>query len=684
MNCLKKVKFFTKNKFWLLSFGLATTSSLVLAACASEVESETNFQNENGAGQNNQPQNPDSSVHHPNQPRPLIHRASAEQHELAVATLNQPNVQINLQQAITNAQIEIADQLKNLTAIKDINKSSVNGAINSIVSVSGLVEGLKKLTSANIAVLGVETARSVGELLDQLNQSIQHLTEALNNLPTSVDTSKLDGQHVLFQSRVVSFTRSDNSNLSERLEMLLASRNNYQAALNELSAPFVQVAQNALTLENNLINLETFITTQAPSLNQPNNSQISLQTLAQHLRQQVLGSLDSNPVQSPAQQIHQTKQADVTTVQTNNGQVSLITKVLIQQQGNWNKLETALKQLTFNQSLLVNDPDALNLLALNLDEAVAVTPLNVDLSRQKIQLDQAIVDANNQLLHNLEAIQKTIDFYRQNFITSISGNSKFLNDLEQLQNLVNADNHLKSHVSAISGMIEPSKKLVAALTSFTHLWQEQVSDFVAVNSQDNFPNNTLLADAQNIVDQLVTAQTYSQAFEVAGNIDALNTKVARINAALASKLSGSLTGLLDQIIAMIDDQAELGIALEAYANFANYLSANNNVVRLKYLSIYDKRKRTNQNKGFSFSGYVGQFTHGWSDVVRPYDLSILSVKELRDELVKLTRNNTSSPFTIFLQTIDLPSLTKISNQAQTLNTHLAEVFNNREIIADDY
>ncbi|MDQ0514007.1 hypothetical protein J2Z62_000445 [Mycoplasmoides fastidiosum] len=678
MNRLKKVKFLTKNKFWLLSFGLATTSSLVLAACASEVEPESNFQNDPDSGSN------DANQQKPETPaNPQVPQATVEQKQLAEVTLNQPSVQTNLQQAVVSAQLTITSHLSQVNQIKNINRNSVSGAIRHVSSVALLVESFKNLVTNSAESLTADKVDNLNKLLDQVNQNNQQLADILNLVPVSVDTARLERQQAVFQSRVINFTRSDETNLVERLQALLKSRNSYQNALDQLNQPLIKVKAAALALENAIVALETFVNVQAPSLNEQIDGTSSLQALTDQIRGQVLGSLNTDVFQ---QQVHKTtvvKQADAVTVPANNGQVSVILSALAQQKASLNNLDSGLKQLTFNQSLRANDPDALNLLALNLEEAVIINPLDADIDQQKARLSQTVVDANNELIKSLEVIQKTVKFYTDNFVNPVNGVARIIKEIQTIYSLAEKDNRLTIWKGYLTNFLAPAREMVAKVTAFVNLWNQEIGSLVFDNNAANNDNTTLLADAQQIIDGLVTTQTYNQALEVVGNVNALHAKVARVNDVLKSNLSNSLIGLLNWLNDTSYGQNEFTWTASHLRFFGREIPLDqaHNEIRVLFKGIYD-RLPTKEEGVFTYAGYLQQFLEGWENTFNSYDLPLLSIKQMKDELLKLSTTNAKSPFTVFLNSVNIPSLAKLSDESLSLNSNLADIFNNRQIMVD--
>ncbi|MDQ0513983.1 hypothetical protein J2Z62_000421 [Mycoplasmoides fastidiosum] len=390
---MKKFNLFKNNKLWLASLGIATTSSLVLAACASQ--NTNNSSNNTVHPENSKPTPAPDSGTIPQTPAtpevPKLPTATVEQKSLATAILNNSDVKAVLQETVNKTKENILNQIKTVTLLDTLNQDTVAQSIQALgktedpmagsatASVVALIKTLEdNVTKADNNSVPTAQKDKFKKTLKKVISDADALLKTLNALPKKDDATKLADLEKKLETAVNEFVSvSAEAELTTKLEALLNAHKNYQTEVKVVTERLVNAEQKAFILDSSTSALEKYIGSEVATFLTGTDGKKHTDTLA-HLTNQVrtgvLGTLGADlwTVGNISETVAMNNRPTSIQKDSKSDRLYKIVVYLAEQQFSWNQINSELKNLTYHQSLLLKLPSALNLLALHADVIVPV------------------------------------------------------------------------------------------------------------------------------------------------------------------------------------------------------------------------------------------------------------------------------------------------------------------------
>ncbi|MDQ0513978.1 hypothetical protein J2Z62_000416 [Mycoplasmoides fastidiosum] len=708
---MKKLKFLQKNKLWLTSLGLVTTSSLVLAACANN----TNTPPANNSGQNSNNQNNNSGTDSGTtnttptpEPNPSKVPVATEAQLAAAKTLLQQNT---IKTVLANNKNNAIDQIKaylltinevgtfsqeTVAASKTALSSDDDAAVTDITdanakaaSLLGLVKTLEaqlKLSENNTAIVPANKKDQFTQAINSVKTIATTLLNKLNELPATVtaDNNVLNSAKTAFETALDSYVNPTTAEtLNPTWTALKKAHDDYQAKVNEVTPKLIDAQKSAFDLDQATSELDTFINTDVGAfLTDTTNggkNTIVLNTLVTKVRTNILGNpgydlwaKDDAPV---GISVDETKKSS---------QLYAIVVGLANQTAAWNQINDKIKTLTFNQNLLLENKEAVNVFALHL-----AIPVPVDVARLNayLTLDQSNVQkilhatTGDNIATVLETIAHGVDYF--NTLLADSGDDTLVKKLTDLENAV-TDNGRKAKVTALKTAAEG---LVTKFTAFKKEWDKlQPALWIKKDTTITYP---LLDGAVNLNQLIGLANHYGDVLQVVGQAQSLKALAKQITTAVnpipseANKaekeapLLHALQAIITDIKASTD--TTFGKALADFAKESSWTTGNNKTNAEALAN--EKTDGSTTYEGIIYTTLVNGAAAVAKNGDTPAKPKVLSFEQLKTELEKL-QNVSNKKLNDLINLLNKQLQPSDGSQTTRLNNHLAAMFNNGDVLAE--
>ncbi|MDQ0513996.1 putative HNH restriction endonuclease [Mycoplasmoides fastidiosum] len=702
---MKKLNLFKKNKLWLASLGLATTSSLILAACANQSQSANNQNTKTPDNPTNQPKednpvNPDQPVapENPVNPEnpvapvspvtPKIAVATAIQKQLATAVLEDAGVKKVLTDSVNSYQTEIVRQIKTVTFIDSLNQKTVADSITNLGTDNDPAAGthtstvyaLVKTLEANLedatAAEVPETEKEVfTAALNQVKTDAAALLTSLKALPEVTANKELDKLETAFTKALEEFVKAPTTDSATKLTALVEAKNTYQAGVKKVAENLINAEQKAFVLDSSASALQNYINTKVGGFLAGTNRAkhtITLNNFLHQVRTGVLGILGGDLWTAgniSEDEAEQNRPAGVSQ-QTASTQLYSIIVGLANQNAAWKNINQLLKSLTFNQSLLNKTADATNLLALHVDLtlSVDVARLNAYLINDQSNVIRLFGASTGINIHRvIENIANSIKNYDQFLVAGAEdgAQAKLIADLDELSKLLNDDNAKQTKVNALK---DAATTLITKFQAFKAEWDKSKLQPLLWTGEDNDQTIPLLDQANSLNQAIGVAKNYGDVQKVVGVVELIEDNISQITSILADTVNDEANELftkLDAIIRDVESTTEgFGKAL------ADFTAENFTTGKDKADAIATATKR-----GYVYTDLVNGTGRSTNAAAR------LSFKQLNTELKNLQAGN-NKQLTTIANLLNNQLRPNQSSQTAELNNHLADLFNNGNVQPD--
>ncbi|MDQ0513995.1 hypothetical protein J2Z62_000433 [Mycoplasmoides fastidiosum] len=687
---MKKLNLFKKNKLWLASLGLATTGSLVLAACASQSPNQGTKTPDNPTNQpkNDNPATPENPVAPGTPETPKVRVATEIQKQLATAVLDDVGVQKVLTDAVKAHQDQIMDQIKTVTFIDSLNQKTVADSIKNLGTDSdqaaeantSTVYALVKTLEANLASA---TATEVPEAekqvftaaLNQVKTDAAALLTSLKALPEENANKELETLEAAFTKALDDFIKSGATDSATKLNALVQAKNTYQAGVKKVAESLVHAEQKAFSLDSSASALQNYINTKVGSFLAGSNGTkhtTTLNNLLHQVRTGVLGTLGGDLWTAgniSETEAAQNRPAGVTEQSTSTQLYSIIVG-LANQNAAWKNINQLLKSLTFNQSLLLKTADATNLFALHVDLTlpVDVARLNAYLINDQSNVVRLFGASTGVNVHRvIENIAHSISNYDQ-FLVAGSGDNaqaKLVKDLDDLSQALASETAKQTKVNALKTAAEG---LVSKFQAFKNEWDQSKLQPLLWTGENNNQTIPLLSQANSLNQAIGVAKNYGDVQKVVGAVELIEDNISQITNILADTVAGKANELLAKLDAIIKDIESTSDGFgKALADF----------VAETFTTGKDKADAiaTAAKAGYVYTDLVDGTNRSQTAPAR------LSFKQLDTELKNLQAGNTKRLTTI-ANLLNNQLRPNQSSQTAELNNHLADLFNNGDVQTD--
>ncbi|MDQ0513974.1 regulator of replication initiation timing [Mycoplasmoides fastidiosum] len=700
---MRKWNLFKKNKLWLTGFGLATISSLILAACSTTDVTPPNNSNNNSEQPNSANTEGLNNNQTPETVTPIIPQATENQ--LAAAKLLLQSSQIktvlanNKNTALTDIKAHLLtvnevgrfsqDTVKDAkaalggltdVAITGIDQDKADAA--SVISLVNTLEAQLKVVENNPAIVPTNKKNQFSTAVNEVKVQATNLLAKLNALPAqiSVDNNLLDQTKRTFEAALKTYVEANATTLNTAWTGLQKAHEDYQAKLNEITPKLIEAQKSGFDLDQATSELEKYINTDVATFlsdtTNGTNHSLVLNALVTKVRINVLGTAGYNLwAEGDAP-----KGIPTGTNKKPSTQLYAIVVGLANQTAAWNHLSEAIKTLTFNHNLILGTTSAVNVLALHL-----ATPVPVDVARLNAYL--IVADANvvkiltegtDSIAKVLETIAKGISQYE--VLLSEEGKDSLVQKLTVLENKVE-DTQRKKKVTDLK---TATQELVTKFATFKKEWNKlQPLLWTTSGTKITYP---LLDNATNLNQLIGLANHYDDVLQVVGQAQSLKTLITQITTAVKpipadttnsikeAPLIASLTGMVANINSLTQG---FGKALNDFIAETAWTSENRTTVEA--LAKSTTTGKTTTKTGLIYTDLVeGVAAQTTGDIQTPTKLSL---KHLKIELEKL-QDTTGRKLHDLLGLLNKQLQPSGSSQTARLNNHLAAIFNNGNVLPE--
>ncbi|MDQ0513990.1 hypothetical protein J2Z62_000428 [Mycoplasmoides fastidiosum] len=694
---MKKFNLFKKNKLWLASLGIATTSSLVLAACASQTQGTNNNTNTNSGNPDNQ--NGNSGTETPKEPAtpltpavPEIKTATAEQKALATVIVDNPGVKKVLEDAVTESVKVINAQLTTISKIDNLNQTIVTDSVTALgkaddpaakeatSSVIALVKTLKaNVTAAAEATFEDEQKTQFTAALDQVIKDAAELLTALNSLPKANDAKKLVDLQAKLKTALDELVKtSANTELTTKLKAVLDARDAYQAEVKVVAERLVAAEQKAFVLDSSTSALSNYANTKVAAFlttdSKHEENTTTLNHLVTRVRSGVLGTLGADlwTVGNISETVAAQNRPSSIAANSTSDKLYAIVVGLAEQQFASNTFANELKSLTYNQSLLLKADDAINLLGSHVEQNVPVdvARLNAYLVTKSANVVELLQPTTGDSIKSLVAtIDRTVKQYTDILIGTGTEESKLAKELAAFETSV-TETDKNTQKAKIKALVEPAKALGTKLQSFKTELEKLQKLLVTVNTTDATKNTYPLIEAATKLNQTIAvSKNYGDVLQVVGKVEILDTNIDAITKLVQT--TGTQSALMKALDALVDEVKDAG----AFGSKLKEVAAINDLGSQQA----ELNKITNKTTGYVYTDLVDgktAVTTGSSQAPAK-----LSFAQFKTELEKLQTGTGKllTPITTLLNNQLRPSET---SQTAVFNKHLTDLFNNGNVLPD--
>ncbi|MDQ0513975.1 hypothetical protein J2Z62_000413 [Mycoplasmoides fastidiosum] len=701
---MKKFNLLKKNKLWLASLGLATTGSLVLAACASNNTTPSNNSNNtnNNSGQSNQ-NNTDETTNNqtPEPSTPTVPQATETQlaaartllqnEQIKTVLTNNKNfalakIEANLltvnevgtfsQETVKDAKAALGET--NAAVVSDVSGTNAQNA--SVMALINTLESQLKAAETKATVVPADKKDQFNAAVSAVKTQATNLLTKLNALPTtaSAETNVLNAAKKGFEEALKTYSTATAATLTTTWTALKKAHEEYQAKLNEVTPKLIDAQKSGFDLDQATSELETFINTDVATFlsDATDGSKHSsvLNALVAKVRTSVLGTpgydlwvagdapkgIETGDNKKPSTQLY------------------AIVVGLANQTAAWNSLNDAVKTLTFNQNLSLDVASAVNVLALHL-----TIPVPVDVSRLNayLTLDQSNVvkilhATDTNIATTLETLAKGVNQYAT--LLSGTGTDTLVQKLTTLETAV-TDDARKAKVTALKTAAEG---LVTKFATFKTEWDKlQPTLWTTTGTTTTYP---LLESAANLNQLIGLANHYDDVLQVVGQAQSLRALVTQITTAVKAVPSdmsqatqqAPLMHALQQIITDVSATSDnsFGKALTEFATETGWTGTNK--TSAEALAKSTTADSTTTKTGLIYTDLVEGVAATTGDSATPAKLSFT---QLKTELEKL-QTGTNKKLEEVLGLLNQQLKPSDGSQTTRLNNHLAAMFNNGDVL----
>ncbi|MDQ0514003.1 hypothetical protein J2Z62_000441 [Mycoplasmoides fastidiosum] len=686
---MKKFNLFKKNKLWLASLGIATTSSLVLAACANQTQrttnppagtaNSTNPQTNNNSGSetnNNTPTAPEEQT--PATPTP-----TPAQRQLANLILDDAGVKKVLEETVATNQKTITDQISQVTAIDGLNKTTVQQSITTLgtaedpaattntSTIYALIKNLETtVANAQTTLVPANEKENFTRALTKVKTDAESLLASLNLLPAASDPKKLKDLEDKFTAALTTFVSATTAAETQtRLTALLEAKNAYQAEVKVVTAKLVDAEQKAFVLDSSTAALSNYVNTAVATFLTAESGvhSTTLNNLVTQVRTGVLGTLGFSVWTAGNVNVEEAKRNLPTGIEedTTTTQLYSIIVGLANQEVAWKTINSTLKSLTYNQSLLTKTENAVNLMALHAEISVPidVARLNAYLVHDQSNVVKLFQTTNNNLITAIDNIVNSITNYEKYLVAGSGENAK-------AQLVTDADDlaiKLSSNAS-VTGFQTAATSLVAKFKAFKDEWDKsKLAELLRTGTTEN-PVYPLLSQATALNQAIGVSKNYGNVVQVVGAVETLENQINAITKALGTTAENTANQLLTKLDELITDVTgtQAGSFGKALTDFAAVTDATNQAAINKIAA---------SQTGYVYTTFVNGTAATGSAKAQ------LSFSQLKTEFEKLQAGNTKQ-LTVITNLLNNQLRPNQGSQTAALSQHLAELFNNGTVLAD--
>ncbi|MDQ0513682.1 hypothetical protein J2Z62_000120 [Mycoplasmoides fastidiosum] len=465
---MKKINLFKTSQLWLTSLGLGFISSLILSACATQTptqKSENNTESSQPNSASKSKSSPDTNTDSKNDKNyqsdqsnnktdpksdtkaPFFPKATKEQITKTETLVNSKEFQHLLEyenrgnrdrifsfffdtlslQDIFNAD----DTIQNVLPYFNIQKPKFNFPIlvkhtesTKITTISSLIDQLKsKINSVFTKEENRVQKSSFQSYFEELNTNIQNLIQKITNFVNDGSKEDLRNKQDKFISNIHKYLTITPEASEKSLIQVLQDQENYLNQVRLLADKLLFIEKSIIDLQVTLKKIKDFQTNNNDLFtnNSEDNGFINdLQNFLNTLENQVL--LLNNKTQT---------HVDNDVIYFGNSLLERIQKILHDYKKITNELQETVQIITFNKNLLINNSEAINLLALNIDtildsDVVSLKKVNSDQNNKKLyDILTTTTQSQNSFQIITEAIKKLADADKQN---------KLENELHEFKN----------------------------------------------------------------------------------------------------------------------------------------------------------------------------------------------------------------------------------------------------------
>ncbi|MDQ0513979.1 hypothetical protein J2Z62_000417 [Mycoplasmoides fastidiosum] len=711
---MKKLKFLYKNKLWLASLGLATTGSLVLAACGSNVQPNQSKSDDKKSDKSDstKPNTDDStkkdesnSESKKEDAKPKVPTATTEQLAITKSLLSNAEIKTYLTDTVKQAYDLIKENLKEVTEIGAFNRSKITNSIYALdkskktsptasdTDIKTLVDKLKQDVAATDSNVPDDEKTNFNAALEFVTIHAAALLTALEALPADDATNELTALKTAFEKALDDYKSATSADAQTKLTALVTAKNNYQTKLSAVNSLLLTAERKAFALDRATSELAKYINTKVGTFltagTKKDQHTTNLNNLVAKVRTDVLGT--------PGKDLwlENDAPADIATDANKATSTQLYAMVasLAHQIASWNNLNNTFKVFTYNQGLLSELPSALNLLGLHVDvkAPLDVARLNAYLVVDKANIVKLLNDGgDNSIKKVLEKISVGISHYEEVLGKpegQSNGMAKLVKDLTDLEKAVNSDTAKKGKVTPLKTAAEA---LVANFAKFQTEWKK-LENFLFTD-KDATKVYPLLQNANNLNQAIAVSDSYGQVLEVVSQAKKLETVVDGINNNLVAKTGSAPDTVASTLKALVDDitnttaAAKFGHALTQFLTVTGWATTNvsdrtPNITVQKLAESIAKTSVTGSTT--TYSGYI--YANGI--VKSTLTEAKLSLQDLQTELAKLKlKDSAAKPANQTLGNVKDLLVQQLSpnidSQTAALNKHLPEMFNNGDVLPE--
>ncbi|MDQ0513976.1 uncharacterized coiled-coil DUF342 family protein [Mycoplasmoides fastidiosum] len=686
---MKKFNLFKKNKLWLASLGIATTSSLVLAACANQTQNtggtssgntsgSTNTPGTGGGDSNQQPVKP--------APAPEVKKPTEQQLKLANVVLDNAEVKTAWKASIVADQKVITDLLTKVTAIDDLNKTTVEQSITNLgtaanaaaneatSSVFALIKSLEDgVAKANTTLVPEAEKTPFTDAIVQVKNSATALLTSLQALPEANATKQLKDLQDKFTEALTAFvTNQTQANVATTLAALRTAKNAYEAEVQKVAQKLVEAEQAGFVLDSATSALSNYANTKLATFlsSESNKYSTTLNNLVTRVRTGVLGTLGAD--------LWTAGNVDATVATKNrpsgiedgavSSQLYKIVVGLANQNASWKTISNTLKKLTFKQSAITKAENAVDLLAFHVENSVPVdvARLNAYLVTNNANVVKLLDVSSNSVKNSLEDIVNSISTYQTYLVAPANRTAKLVSDLTSLSTDVSSESDKTADKTKIDNFKTEVEKVVTSFTKFNQEWAKVSAAFTTKTG--DVVTYPLLNQADQLNQLIGVSKNYADVVQVVAKVKTLDTLITQIDTAVKTTATKSaLMTALEELIETVKNDSAFRTNLTSFAAITGLNQTNQ--------AALDAIAKAS-------TGYL--HTSGLSQTTKARSGSTpanFSFADLKTELEKLQNADGKQLKTVF----DLLNNQLQPNQgSQTfdLTAHLATLFNNGDVQPD--
>ncbi|MDQ0514001.1 hypothetical protein J2Z62_000439 [Mycoplasmoides fastidiosum] len=693
---MKKLNLFKKNKLWLASLGLTTTSSLVLAACASQKQTPNNNAGNNSGNSNNQ--NNNSGTETPKEPVvpstpavPEAKVATEAQKALVNAVLANPGVQKVLQVKVQASQKTIIDHIKTVTLIDTFNQTTVAESIKNLgkpedsaadaktSTVNALIKTLEtNVTSATAEVVPTGEKANFAQALTKVKTDAANLLTSLNDLPKD-NPKVLEDLETKLTTALTQFISATGTETATKLTTLINAKNEYESGVKKVAEKLVAAEQKAFVLDSATSALANYVNTKVATFltvgNDKDKHTATLNNLVAQVRTGVLGTLGFSVWTAGNLNTKEAKRNLPAGIEESTKTTQLYTIIagLADQEASWNTVTAALKSLTYHQSLLTKTESAINLLALYIEQAMPVDTarLNAYLVHDKsniVKLLQAATGTN--VINIISDIANSLANYEKYLVagTGSGAQAKLVQDLDDLSKQL-TESSQAANKTAVDALKTAAAGLVTKFAAFRTEWDKTKVAELLWNKNDKTTVYPLLVQATGLNQAIGVTKDFGDVTEVVGHVETLATTINQITTALDAMVNKQANPLFTKLTAIVND-----IKGTTDGTFGKVLT--------DFVGKTFSTGKTNADAiaTAAKAGYV------YTDLVQGKARSgttaaNLTFEQLDAELKKLQAGNNKALTTI-LNLLNNQLRPNQGSQTFAQTRHLVDLFNNGNVLAD--